>query len=119
MQIVNDQFSNPTFADNLTQIIFEAIKKNLIGIYNATDGECVSRFDFVKKIAKKFGYNDDLIHPISSEELNQFAKRPLKTCLDYSKISKEGIKIHSIDYSLEKFYQQVKNENPLLISKLK
>ena len=119
LRIVNDQFSNPTFADNLAQIIFESIKKNLIGIYNATDRDCISRLDFVKKIAKKFNYDFDLIQPISSKELNQFAKRPLKTCLDCSKISKEGIGINSIDYSLEKFYLQVKKENPLLISNLK
>ena len=117
IQIVNDQFSNPTLADNLAEIIFESIEKNLIGVYHATDIGCVSRFDFVQKIAKKFNYNLDLIQEISSSELNQFAKRSSKICLDCSKISKKEIKINNLDYSLEKFYQQVKNEDPSLISK--
>ena len=119
IQIVNDQFSNPTLADNLAEIIFQSIEKNLIGVYHATDSGCVSRFDFVQKIAKKFNYNLDFIQETSSKKLNQFAKRSSKTCLDCSKISKNEIKVNNLDYSLEKFYQQVKNENPLLISKSK
>lgn len=117
IQIVNDQFSNPTLADNLVEIIFQSIEKNLIGIYHATDIGCVSRFDFVQRIAKKFNYNLDFIQETSSKKLNQFAKRSSKTCLDCSKISNEGIKIYNLDYSLEKFYQQVKNEDASLISK--
>lgn len=119
IKIVNDQFSNPTFVDNLVEIIFESIKKNLKGTYNATDQNCVNRYEFVQKIASKFGHNSNLILPVSSSELNQIAKRPSKTCLDCSKISKHGIKIRTIDSSLEKFYHQVKKENPSLISKPK
>lgn len=119
IRIVNDQFSNPTLVDNLVDIIFHCIEKNLTGIYHATDLTCINRYEFTKKIATVFGYDESLITSISSNDLNQFAKRPLLTCLDCSKIIKTGIKIHDVDSSLNKLYEQIKKLEPELISNSK
>ena len=119
IRIVNDQFSNPTLVDNLVNIIYDCIQKNLTGIYHATDLTCISRYEFTKKIANIFGYDENLITSISSNDLNQFAKRPLLTCLDCSKIIKTGIKIHEVDSSLNRLYEQIKKLEPELISNSK
>jgi len=119
IRIVNDQFSNPTLVDNLVNIIYDCIQKNLTGIYHATDLTCISRYEFTKKIANIFGYDENLITSIPSNDLNQFAKRPLLTCLDCSKIIKMGIKIHEVDSSLNRLYQQIKKLEPELISNSK
>ena len=119
LQIVNDQFSNPTLVDNLTEIIEFALKKNLVGVFHTTDISCVSRFEFAQKIAKIFGFSQSLISPISSEQLNQFAKRPSHTCLDCSKIQNEDIALHTVDESLEILFSIISNEEPNLISKNK
>ena len=72
-----------------------------------------------KKIAKVFGYDKNLITSISSNNFNQFAKRPLLLCLDCSKIIKTGVKIHEVDSSLNKLYEQIKKLEPELISNSK
>ena len=119
LQIVNDQFSNPTLVDNLSEIIESSLKKNLVGIFHTTDISCISRFKFARKIAEIFGYSESLIAPIYSKELNQFAKRPSKTCLDCSKIKNEGLELHTVDESLEILFSIIKKEQPNLISKNK
>ena len=117
IQIVNDQFSNPTLVDNLSTIIESSLKKNLVGVFHTTDMTCISRFEFAKKIALKFGYSKSLISAISSKELNQFAIRPSKTCLNCSKIQKNDIDLHSIDESLDILFSIIKKYEPKLIYK--
>ena len=117
IKIVNDQLSNPTLVDNLSKIIQLSLKKNLVGVFHTTDLTCISRFEFAKKIATKFGYSESLISPISSNELNQFAIRPSKTCLDCSKIQKNNINLSSIDKSLDILFSTIKKYEPKLIYK--
>jgi dTDP-4-dehydrorhamnose reductase len=117
IKIVNDQFSNPTLVDNLSTIIESSLKKNLVGVFHTTDMTCISRFEFAKKIALKFGYSKSLISAISSKELNQFAIRPSKTCLNCSKIQKNDIDLHSIDESLDMLFSIIKKYEPKLIYK--
>jgi len=115
LKIVNDQFSNPTLADNLAKVIIDCIKKDLVGTFHATDITCLNRFEFVKKIVKKFGFSEDLISEISSEEFDQLAKRPSKTCMDCSKIQKNGINLHSVDESLDTLFDEIKEKDPTII----
>ena len=117
IQVLNDQLSNPTLVDNLSQIIEFSLKKNLVGVFHTTDISCISRFDFAKKIAVKFGYSESLISPISSQELNQFATRPSRTCLDCSKIQKNDINLTSIDESLDILFSVIQKQDPKLIHK--
>jgi dTDP-4-dehydrorhamnose reductase len=116
LRIVNDQFSNPTLVDNLVDIIFDSLEKDLKGIYHSTDLTCLSRFEFAKKIAKKFGFSENLITEISSKELNQYAPRPTKTCLNCTKIQKTGITLYSLEESLDILFNIIQKEDPELIS---
>jgi dTDP-4-dehydrorhamnose reductase len=117
IKIVNDQFSNPTLVDNLSKIIELSLKNNLVGVFHTADIPCISRFEFAKKIALKFGYSESLISAISSKELNQFATRPSKTCLDCSKIQKNHINLSSIDESLDALFLIIQKYEPQLICK--
>jgi len=115
LRIVNDQFSNPTLADSLAEAIVDCIKKDLVGTFHTTDTTCISRFEFAKKIAIKFGFSEKLISEISSKELDQFAKRPSRTCMDCSKIQKNGINLHSVDESLDILFNEIKEKDPKII----
>ncbi len=117
MSIVNDQINTPTLADNLAENIIEVIKKNLTGIYHLSGLSCISRLDFSKKIAKTFGYSDNLISSISSEKLKQIAPRTLESCLKCDKIVQNGVNLLKIDQSIEKMYNQIKLEKPEIIGK--
>ncbi|MDF1612657.1 dTDP-4-dehydrorhamnose reductase [Stygiobacter electus] len=81
IKIVTDQINNPTYIDDLVNGISNVIKNKKEGIYNIGGKELLSRFEFTKIIAKMFNLNTELIIPILTEELNQPAKRPLKSGL--------------------------------------
>ena len=117
MSIVNDQINTPTLADNLAENIIEIIKKDLTGIFHLSGLSCISRLDFSKKIAKTFGYSDNLISSISSEKLKQIAPRTLESCLKCDKIVQNGVNLLNIDQSIEKMYNQIKLEKPEIIGK--
>ena len=117
MSIVNDQINTPTLADNLAENIIEIIKKDLTGIFHLSGLSCISRLDFSKKIAKTFGYSDNLISSISSEKLKQIAPRTLESCLKCDKIVQNGVNLLNIDQSIEKMYKQIKLEKPEIIGK--
>ena len=88
INVVNDQFNSPTLADNLVELILELIEKEENGIFHASGSERISRLDFAIRIAEIFGLNEDLIKPITSDQLNWTAKRPMDSSLDVSKISR-------------------------------
>jgi dTDP-4-dehydrorhamnose reductase len=78
LKIVDDQFNNPTLADNLSECILEIIERNLSGIFHIGGAEYLSRYDFALKVAEVFGFKDAEITPIKTDSLKQKAKRPSK-----------------------------------------
>lgn len=101
IRIVKDQINNPTFIDDLVQAISKIVEFRKTGIYNIGGKEFLSRFEFTNRIADYFNLNKNLITPIITEELNQAARRPLKSGLWTLKAETElGYKPHSITESL-------------------
>lgn len=78
LKIVDDQFNNPTLADNLSECILEMVERNLSGIFHIGGAEYLSRYDFALKVAEEFGFEKAEITPIKTESLEQKAKRPSK-----------------------------------------
>jgi len=102
ISIVDDQFNNPTFIDDLVQAINKIVELRKEGIYNIGGSEVLSRYDFTMMIADFFNLDKSLIKKIKTEELNQPARRPLKSGLITIKAQSElGYKPHSIIQSLE------------------
>ena len=101
IRIVTDQINNPTFIDDLVQAISKIIEFKKYGLYNIGGREFLSRYDFTIKIADYFQLDKSLIKKIVTEDLNQPAKRPLKSGLLTIKAESEfGFKPHSIEESL-------------------
>jgi dTDP-4-dehydrorhamnose reductase len=101
IRIVKDQINNPTFIDDLVQAINKIIEFKRTGIYNIGGKEFLSRLEFTNRIAEYFKLDRNLITPITTEELNQPARRPLKSGLWTLKAETElGYKPHSISESL-------------------
>lgn len=101
IRIVNDQINNPTFIDDLVQAINKIIEFKKTGIFNVGGIEFLSRYDFTLRIADYFNLDKKLITPITTEELKQPARRPLKSGLIILKAETElGFKPHSIVESL-------------------
>lgn len=84
-----DQIGSPTYINDLSKITISLVEKNKNGIYNVVGPDYCSRYVFALKIARTFGLNEDLIIPVTTSDLNQPAKRPLRAGLIIDKIRKE------------------------------
>lgn len=102
IKIVDDQINNPTFIDDLVQGINKVIELRKEGIYNIGGTQFLSRYDFTLLIADYFNLDKKLITKIKTNELNQPARRPLKSGLITIKAQSElGYKPHTINQTLE------------------
>jgi len=89
INVVDDQWNNPTWTQNLAEIIELVINKNVEGIYNYGGAEYLNRYEFAQIITNIFNLDKTLISPISTKSLNQVAQRPLKGGLKTEKIEKD------------------------------
>jgi len=101
IRIVTDQINNPTFLDDLAGAIAEIIRFKKYGLYNIGGRELLSRYDFTLKIVDYFNLDPTFVTAILTSELNQPAKRPLKSGLIILKAESEfNYKPVTIDESL-------------------
>jgi dTDP-4-dehydrorhamnose reductase len=86
IHVVNDQWNNPIWAYDMAGIIQQILARNFSGVYHCGGDQYLTRFNFAKLIATEFGLDVSLIKPISTQELNQIAPRPLKGGLKTDKL---------------------------------
>lgn len=105
--IVTDQYSSPTLADNLAEILLVLSKSEKQGIYHMAGKTCLNRFDFAKKIAKVFELDESLVKPVTSDVFKQVAERPMRCCLDVSKAERElGVRFLTVEEGLTRMRKQ-------------
>ncbi len=102
INIVIDQYGNPTWVDGLVMALEKIIEKNIIGLYHYAGKDYLNRFEFALHIADIFSLDHRYINKISTRALGQKAKRPFKAGLKTDKIVKElGVKIFGIIETLQ------------------
>lgn len=85
MNVVDDQFRAPTWADDLAWGCIRICELNETGIYHLSGPKTYSIYEIVEKIARFYGYETKSLNRIESETLNQPAKRPPRTGFDLTK----------------------------------
>jgi len=102
VKIVTDQYSSPTLADSLAETILRLSESDKVGIYHTAGKTRLSRYDFALKIAQKFGLDENLTSPITTDQLNQMAKRPMDSSLNVEKVERDlKTKMLIIDEALD------------------
>ena len=103
IEVVNDQFGNPTNAHDLAKRIIESVILNIpYGIYNTVNSGSVSWYIFAKRILELLGAENERIKPISSKDHVSKVIRPMNSSLDTSKWSAVGMsEMRSWDKALE------------------
>lgn len=110
INVVNDQWRMPTLAEDLADICLLAVEKQAQGIYNASGKDLMSILELVERVADYYGLDKSLINPISSESLNQAAKRPVKTGFVLDKSIKElGYTPHTFEEGIRIMEKQLKD----------
>lgn len=80
LQVVNDQFSSPTYTVDAAKRIIELTMTNQYGIYHVTNSGMCSWYDFAKEIITAAGL-DVTIDPISCRDYKRPAARPVYSVL--------------------------------------
>jgi len=102
VKIVTDQYSSPTLADSLAETILRLSESDKVGIYHTAGKTRLSRYDFALKIAQKFGLDENMTSPITTDQLNQMAKRPMDSSLNVEKVERDlKTKMLIIDEALD------------------
>ena len=85
LNIIDDQFRAPTWADDLAWACIKIVELHKNGIYHISGPETFSIYDLVLRVAKFCGLDTASLNKTTSESLNQAARRPPKTGFDLSK----------------------------------
>ncbi len=88
ISIIDDQFRAPTFASDLAAGCMGVIENNENGVFHISGPTTYSIYEIVQRIADYYEYDMSKVNRISSDTLNQPAKRPPRTGFDLSKAYK-------------------------------
>jgi dTDP-4-dehydrorhamnose reductase len=79
INVVDDQWRTPTLAEDLAIGCMLVAQRRATGVFNISGKDFMSVLELVGRVADYFKLDKTLIRPISSNTLNQPAKRPPKT----------------------------------------
>ena len=85
VKAVKDQFSSPTFADNLAEALLRLARHSENGVFHTAGRTCESRYEFAIKIAEVFEYRTEMVQPALTSDFRQIAERPKNSCLEVGK----------------------------------
>lgn len=111
ISVVCDQHGSPTYAEDLANIIGEAIEKKIpYGVYHATNEGYTTWYDFTKAI---FEYTGTIckVNPVTTEEYIEMmkitqAKRPKNSKLSKEKLIAQGINVPEWEDGLKRYLKQ-------------
>jgi dTDP-4-dehydrorhamnose reductase len=70
-----DVFFCPLLANDIAPILYRMLEKGLSGLYHVVSSECVSKYEFGVRIARRFGLDESLITPSSVTQAGLKAAR--------------------------------------------
>jgi len=85
LSVVDDQIGSPTWTVDLAKAIIALVDKGCRGIYHAANSGFCSWNDFAKAIFEETALTVSVV-PMTTEELNRPARRPLYSTLDCSNL---------------------------------
>ena len=110
INVISDQMRSPTLAEDLADACLQAALKRATGIYHVSGSETMSILEMVNRTADFFQLDKKYIHPITTAQLNQPAKRPLLTGFNIDKAKRElNFQPHTLQQGLEIVKSQLEN----------
>ena len=110
IHVVDDQIRTPTLVEDLAEGIFRILSLGAQGVFHVSGGELLSVYEIAQRVAAFFGLQQDLIRPISTHQLKEKAKRPLRTGFVIEKAREQlGYRPRSLEVGLSMVGEQLKN----------
>ena len=109
----------PMMVLDLVDTMMESVEKDLCGLYHMVGPETMSKFDFGRAIARKFGFDPELVQPASVQDGGLKAARSPNLTLNTSKLADAlGHDLPAFDSGLQKFFDQYRRGYPQYIKSL-
>lgn len=111
ISVVADQHGSPTYAEDLANIIGEAIEKKIpYGVYHTTNQGYTTWYDFTKAIFDYTGTSCK-VNPVTTEEYIEMmkitqAKRPKNSQLSKEKLLAQGITVPKWEDALRRYLKE-------------
>ncbi len=104
VNMFTDIFFTPILANDLSDVLIDALSKDLYGIYHIAGSQRCRKLDFAMKMADIFNFDRSCIRPVVSESAKLRAPRSKDPSLDVTKISSAlGKRIPDLQSGLERF----------------
>lgn len=101
LNIIDGQYCNPTYSEDIAHGVYKAISKKEYGVYNFSGEGYYKRYEIAMKVCEVYNFDKKLVNSIPSKELKQKAKRPEKGGLINLKAkSALGIKFTTLENGL-------------------
>ena len=115
-----DVFFCPLLANDLMGIFQAMLEMKLSGLYHVVSPECLSKYDFGLRLAKRFGLDASLIRPVSFQQARLSARRSPRLTLRTEKLAAAlGGRLPSVTSGLERLYQLYQGGYPQFLQGLK
>jgi dTDP-4-dehydrorhamnose reductase len=100
IELARDMYFSPLYIEDAANAVRLLAMEKMSGAYNLAGPERISHFEMGVRVARAFGLKEELLVPLSMEEMGLTVRMPKDLSLDISRIS-AMVKIRGIDEGLE------------------
>ena len=86
-KVFTDQWGTPTYARDLAEAVRALVETGANGLFHVAGADFVSRLELGQAVARTFGLEGQLLEGVTSAEIAQKAKRPLRGGLRTEKLA--------------------------------
>lgn len=114
-----DVFFCPLLVNHLAGLLITMLENQLHGLYHVVSRECISKYEYGLRLARRFGLDEDLIKPVSVDSSSLQASRSKRLCLSTEKISRAlGKPMPGIDEGIEGLFLLHEQDYPELLHEM-
>lgn len=111
LRVVNDEFGNPTYADDVACAIGQLVQSGHYGIYHLVNEGRSSRFEFARHVLARSGFDDVTLTPVSQSEWLRPATPPAHAVLVNQAAAALGITLRSWEDALSAYMETTRDYN--------
>lgn len=105
IRVVSDQWRTPTFVGDISQAVERLMTHPKNGIYHICGNNCVTIAEMAYRVADLLSLDRTLIHPVTTEEMQEATPRPRFSGLSIAKAKREiNYQPHSLDEGIKEMF---------------
>jgi len=114
-----DVYFCPLLANDLGRLLVKMLAAGLSGLYHVVGSECISKYEFGRRVARAFGFDENLVIPTSVRDSGLKAVRSPNLTLRTDKlIHALGEPVPDLSTGLERFYTLYQQGYPQKLARM-